>query len=155
AIMTVIAYAALQFRNIPIRRLILLCTGLAAIALTVRETQKLWIHHACNLCGTGTQYMLLFNLKQLANPLFWISLTGIFGFAWVLLILLWKDIPEAPRRALVWVGIPWTAAMLLNGVLRELRIFSELSVLIVLALATGVVQTLAKFGQKNKGAPVL
>jgi hypothetical protein len=156
AIMTVIAYAAFHFHTVETRRLATLCVAFGAIAVAVREAQKLWILHAClDTCPTGTQTQLLFNLKQLFNPLFWASLPCVFGFTWILIALLWKDMPIAIRRANVWVGVPWIAAMFWSGILRELRIFSELSVLAVLAIATGTVHMLAKQQQKREDAPVL
>ncbi len=155
AIMTVIAYGAFQFARVGTRRLAILCVAFGTVAMAVREAQKIWILHACiGTCGTTTQTQLLFNIKQLVNPLFWASLPGVFGFTWVLLIFLWKDIPTAIRRAMMCVGIPWIAAMLLSGILRELRIFSELSVLVVLAIATGTVNALAKRQLQYKDAPV-
>jgi hypothetical protein len=153
AIMTVIAYAAFQYTHMQTRRLAILCGSFATVALVIREIQKAWILHVChNMCGTGTQHLLLFNLKQLLNPLFWLALAGVFGFAWVLLVLLWDDIPPRIRRAVVWVGAAWIAAMLWNGILRELRIFSELSVLVVLSIATGAAHYLANMRHK-KDAP--
>lgn len=80
------------------------------------------------------------NMRQMANPLFWLSISSVFAYAWMALVTLWKDIPLAVRRAVLWVFLPWCCAMVYAGILRELRIFSDLSVLVVLAVATGLQQ---------------
>ena len=61
-----------------------------------------------------------------------------FGFAYVAVILLWRFIPARIRITSIAVFILWSAGMSVVGVLREVRIFSELSALVLLMVGAGV-----------------
>jgi hypothetical protein len=78
------------------------------------------------------------NLRQLLNPLFWLSVSSVFGYGYVAVLLFWRDIPKRIRVTTVLVFAGWIAAISVFGVVREIRIFSELSVLLLLAAALGV-----------------
>ena len=114
------------------------CAGMAALAIGVRLAQWAYIRHICSSCHEMAQNQLHENLHQLPNPLFWLSESSVFGFAYVAAIIFWRDIPRRLRiTGLVVYGI-WLAGMMVVGVMREVRIFSELSALLLLMVASGV-----------------
>ena len=78
------------------------------------------------------------NIHQLLNPLFWVSELSVFGFAWVAVILLWRFVPWNVRATSIVIFVLWSVAMTVTGVLREVRIFSELSAVAFLVIGLGV-----------------
>ncbi len=78
------------------------------------------------------------NMQQLVNPLFWVAEFAVFGFAYIALFFFWRYVPRQVRATAMAVSGLWLLAMLGTGVLREVRIFSELSALLLLVIALGV-----------------
>ena len=138
AMVAVAIYFGLQYGRAPMRRLVALCVGMWTVALGVRALQRVEIHHQCATCSTAMENQLRENLHQMVNPLFWLSETAVFGFAWVAAVLFWRYVPRALRWTMVLVSLGWVAEMAMVGVLREVRIFSELSGVLLLVVASGV-----------------
>ncbi len=137
AVMAVFVYLGLQYGR-PLRHLIPMCAGMGAVALAVRLVQRAHILHICSECIGTVQNQLTNNLHQLTNPLFWLSELSVFGFAYVGAILFWRFVPIHVRVMAVAVYALWIGAMSFSGILREVRIFSELSALVLLVVALGV-----------------
>ena len=138
AAMAVLIYLGLQYGRCPLRRLMTMCAGMGAVVVATRLAQQAYIHHICPGCHGMLEDQVAGNLHQTANPLFWLSELSVFGFAYVAAILFWKYVPKQLRITSVGVYVLWVAAMCFAGVLREVRIFSELSALLLLVVGTGV-----------------
>ena len=142
ACMAILIYFGLHATRTNLRRLIPLCAGMATIVLAVHLGERALIHHVCSFCTGEAQNQLTYNLSQLSNPLFWLSESTVFGFGYVALILLWHFIPRRLRLTAAATYILWLAGMSRVGILREIRIFSELSALLLLLVAVGLNQCL-------------
>lgn len=138
AAMAVLVYLGLQYGKRPLRSLLPMCAGMGAVVLAVRLSQQAYIHHVCPACHGMLQNQVAENLHQAANPLFWLSELSVFGFAYVAAMVFWKHVPKQLRITSVGVYVLWIVAMCFAGVLREVRIFSELSALLLLVVGTGV-----------------
>ncbi len=138
AIVAVLVYFGLQYGRKPMAQLLAQCTGMGLLGLGVRAGQRLEIHHVCPTCSGAMQNQVLENLHQMKNPLFWLSETAVFGFAWVAAVLVWRYVPRRMRWLAVAVYALWLGEMSVVGVLREVRVFSELSALLLLVIATGL-----------------
>lgn len=75
------------------------------------------------------------NLSHLANPIYWPSLLSNFAFLWLPLIFGLRYVRHPGLRYTPLVAIPWLAAMMLVGVLVEMRVFGELVSLFAIVLA--------------------
>ncbi len=138
AVMAILFYFGLQYGRRPLGRLLLQCGGMGLLAVGVRLAQRSYIHSLCPTCHGMVQDQVSENLRQLLNPLFWLSVSSVFGYGYVAVLLFWRDIPKRIRVTTVLVFAGWIAAISVFGVVREIRIFSELSVLLLLAAALGV-----------------
>ena len=138
AIVSVLVYFGLRYRPGQRKRLVALCGCMAAAAIAVRLLQTAYIHRICPACIGMPQNQLSLNLHQLTNPLFWLSEASVFGFAYVATILFWRYVPGQVRLTVLAVCGLWIAMMAMTGVLREVRIFSELSALVLLVVGLGV-----------------
>jgi hypothetical protein len=138
AAMAIFIFLGLQYGRYSLRRLLSLCAGMGGLVIMIRLAQGGYIHHLCSSCGAMAQNQLSENLRQLPNPLFWLSESAVFGFAYVAVILFWRFIPMRVRITSTAVFALWSVAMLKAGILREVRIFSELSAVVLLAIGLGV-----------------
>jgi hypothetical protein len=138
AIMAILVYFGLQYGRKPLPRLLVLTGCMAAVALTVHFADLQYLRHICPACNFSSQNQIAENVRQLPNPLFYVSEASIFGYAYVPLIIFWRYIPERYWKTSVVVGALWFVAMFLVGVLREVRIFSELSGLVLLMSAAAL-----------------
>lgn len=144
AIMAIPVYFGLQYGRRPHKRLFALCAIFSILALATRLGQWAYLRSLCSGCSHQMENHLSGNLHQFGNPLFWVSILSTFGFAYVASFFLWRYIPAHVRRTVIVVFLLWSAAMLYAGILREVRIFSELSALLFLANALGLHHWLAK-----------
>ncbi|HEY0758787.1 MAG TPA: hypothetical protein VGD59_05985 [Acidisarcina sp.] len=138
ACMSILIYFGLHIGRTALGRLAALCAGMAATVLAVRLAERALIHHVCSTCTAQAQHQLSGNIAQLANPFFWLSATSVFGYAYVAVILLWRYIPVRLRITASVTYVAWLGGMSVVGILRELRIFSELSALLLLLVAVGL-----------------
>ncbi|MBB5061691.1 hypothetical protein [Granulicella mallensis] len=101
---------------------------------------RLWLHHhflqngfeAGQQGGGFFDLHLLHNLKSLLNPFQWPLLLGLFGFTLPLLIHSYRWISDRALARSVAILLPlWALAMLLVGVVVEIRVFDELTVFLV------------------------
>jgi uncharacterized membrane protein len=138
AAMAIFIFFGLQYGRYSLPRLISLCGGMGALVVAIRLAQRVYIHHICSSCGEMTQNQFSENVRQMFNPLFWLSESAVFGFAYVGLFLFWRFVPVRVRVTSIAVFALWGAAMLAAGVLREVRIFSELSAVVLLVIGSGV-----------------
>lgn len=141
--LTILIYFGFHVGRVPLTKLLSFCAVMTAMVICLR-----WIQHSifCPSCPMA-QDQLSYNVHQLANPLFWISVASVFGFGYVPLLLFWRNIPTRVRLTCVIVFAVWAVGMAKVGILREIRIFSELSILILLmttlAFATAAERALA------------
>lgn len=142
ACMAILIYFGFQVNRGNLRRVVAICAGMAVIPLAVHLGEHALIHHVCSGCTGQAQNQLAYNLSQLANPLFWLSESTVFGFGYVALILLWRLVPMRLRVTAGATYVLWLGGMTVVGILREVRIFSELSALLLLLVATGLNQWL-------------
>jgi hypothetical protein len=138
AAMAVLLYLGLQFGRRPLGKLIAWCCGMGAVVFAVRMGEAAYIHHVCTGCHGFAQNQIHENVHQLVNPLFWASELAVFGFAYTALFFFWKYVPQQVRATAMVISGLWSMAMLVTGILREVRIFSELSALLLLVIALGV-----------------
>ncbi len=104
---------------------------------------RLWLHHHFLRNGfeagqQGGFFDLHFahNLKSLLNPLQWPLLFGLFGFTLPLLIHSYRWIGDHALARSVAILLPlWALAMLIVGVVVEIRVFDELTVFLVPCIA--------------------
>jgi hypothetical protein len=76
-------------------------------------------------------FQLVHNLKSILNPFQWPLLLGLFGFTLPLLIHSYRWISDRALARSVAILLPlWTLAMLVVGVVVEIRIFNELTAFI-------------------------
>ena len=96
---------------------------------------RLWLHRLFlhNPLDPGHHsgffdFQLVHNLKSLLNPFQWPLLLGLFGFTLPLLIHSYRWISDHALARSVAILLPlWALAMLVVGVVVEIRIFSELT----------------------------
>lgn len=138
AAMAVLVYLGLHYGRRSLPSLMTMGAAMGAVVVAVRLAERAYIHHICQACGGMLEDQLANNIHQTANPLFWLSELSVFGFAYVAAILFWKYVPKQLRITSVVVYVLWVAAMCFVGILREVRIFSELSALLLLVVGTGV-----------------
>ncbi len=138
AAMAIFIFLGLQYGRYSLRRLLSWFTGMGVTVVAIRLVERAYIHHICSSCGEMTQNQLSENIHQMFNPLFWLSEASVFGCAYVAVILFWRFVPMRVTVMSVGVFAPWGAAMTVAGVLREVRIFSELSAVVLLVIGLGV-----------------
>lgn len=138
AAMAVLVYLGLHYGRHPLRRLMTMGAGMGAVVVAIRLAEQAYIQHICPACHGMLEDQVAGNLRQTADPLFWLSELSVFGFAYVAAILFWKYVPKQLRITSFGVYVLWVTAMCFAGVLREVRIFSELSALLLLVVGTGV-----------------
>jgi hypothetical protein len=134
----ILIYFGLQFGRRPLGRLVTLCAAMTALVVAIRTAQRLYLSHATAMVQDMSQNQLRENLLQMRNPLFWVSEVSIFGFAWIAAVAFWRYVPARVRVMSATVFLLWFFAMTVAGVLREVRIFSELSALLLLVVGLGV-----------------
>ena len=103
---------------------------------------KLYLQHifAGNPVEAGSQhlyYKLSYNLHELAKPQQWPVLLSVFGFTLPLTLAWRKWMRNTAMEREVYLLAVWFAAMMLLGVIVEIRIFSEL--IAYMALAVGLI----------------
>jgi hypothetical protein len=138
AAMAIFIFFGLQYGRRSVVQLLSICTGMGALVIAIRLAQRVYIHHLCSSCGAMAQNQIAENIHQLFNPLFWISGSAVFGFGYVAAILVWRFVPWGVRATSIGIFALWSAAMIVTGILREVRIFSELSAVVLLVVGLGV-----------------
>ena len=138
AAVAIFIFLGLQYGRYPLLRLISLCAGMGALVIVIRLAQRTYIHHLCSSCGEMAQNQFSENVHQISNPLFWLSESAVFGVAYIAAILFWRFVPVRVRVTSIAVFALWGATMTVTGILREVRIFSELSAVVLLAIGLGV-----------------
>ena len=138
AIMGVLVYFGLWYGRRGLPRLLAICGGMAALAIGMRLLERVYLHHLCANCEGMAQNQLRENLRQFPNPLFWLSELSVFGLAYAAAIVFWRYVPRQVRVTAIAVYGLWLAGMMVAGILREVRIFSELSALLLLVVALGI-----------------
>ena len=103
---------------------------------------KLYLRHifAGNAVEIGSEhfyYKLSYNLYEILKPQQWPVLLSVFGFTLPLVLVWRKWMRNAAMQREVYLLAVWFAAMMLLGVIVEIRIFSEL--IGYMALAVGLI----------------
>ena len=123
-----------------LRRILPLSLLQAAVWISVKLWLRAHFHANATQSGGNGLFQTVFgtNLHFLANPAQWPLLASLFGFLWPVLIIGRKHLsPSALRTACVVIIPAWFALMMVVGIIVEVRVFSELSALV--ALAVGVI----------------
>ena len=136
--LTILVYFGLQLGRRSLPSLIAICSLASAVTLATRVLARHILLHTCPTCDIQFEHHLKENLHQLRNPFFWLAELSVFGFCYVAFILFWRYIPRRVRLTFFSVYCIWVFGMTFVGILREVRIFSELSALLLLAVALGV-----------------
>jgi hypothetical protein len=138
AALAVLLYFGLHVTRHSIARMLAICFAFGLETIVIRLAERHYLNSLCFGCATAPQYQLPMNLRQLVNPLFWASALAVFGYAYVAAILCWRFVPMRVRRTSLLLGGLWTITMMITGVMREIRIFSELSAVLLLVITMGV-----------------
>jgi len=120
-----------ESRSVALRRI----APHVALQAIVWFALRLWLHRLFlhNPLDHGQHsgffdFHLAHNLKSLLNPFQWPLLLGLFGFTLPLLIHSYRWISDSALARSVAVLLPlWAVAMLVVGVVVEIRIFNELT----------------------------
>ena len=131
------------------QKLLVFSAAMSGLACAVKYATIHLLPLPAPVTGTLVINQLSYNFHQLLNPLFWVSLVSLFGYLWIPLLLLWKEIPRRLRLTFASLFALWFAAMFYAGVLRELRVFSELSPLLLVALASGLANRFPRLKQAS------
>ena len=115
--MAILIFLGLQYGRYPLTRLLSLCTGMGALVVAIRLAERGYVHRICSSCGVMAQNQLSENIHQMFNPLFWLSESAVFGFAYIAVILFWRFVPKRVRFTSIVVFVLWAAAMIVAGVL--------------------------------------
>ena len=117
--------------------LVLYASGLLAIFAAIKYLLYRWLYHPCPGCPVIGLDKLRYNAGQLFNPLFWMSFLSMFGYLWVALVLLWPWVSRRFRYTFAITFACWFVVMFRFGILREVRLFAELSTLLLIVIAQG------------------
>jgi hypothetical protein len=137
AAMAILLFFGFEYGRRPLGSLAAICAGMSGMVVGIRILQRAYILHLCAICQQMAQNQLVNNLHQLPNPLFWLSELSVFGYAYIAAIVFWRFIPVRVRVTSMAVFALWLSVMTIAGVLREVRIFSELSALLLLMVGLG------------------
>jgi hypothetical protein len=127
--------------------------ALAAVWILI----KLYLHHlfAGNQAEIGSDsfyYKLAYNLHTILKPQQWPVLLSVFGFTLPLVLIYKRSMKNAAMERAIYLLAAWFAAMMLVGVIIEIRIFSEL--ISYMSLAVGLIvyhRFLAEASQPGTG----
>ena len=153
AIYALLLFLLLNIGRQPAAKLLAYGAGLTAVFAGIKYALYVLLHQSCQGCPALAENQLGYNLRQLANPVFWVAAASVFAYAWVALFPLWKHIDTRLRRSftvLIWL---WTVPMFLVAILRELRVFAELSPFLIVLLANGLSGYLASRNGRVVGRP--
>lgn len=114
------------------------CAALGLVALAIKYVLYRLLYQPCPECVVLAESHLMANLTQFANPLFWISFASTFAYLWIVLLCLWRQTDERLRRAFAVLFAVWFAVLLKTTIMRELRLFGDMSPFFVVVLASGV-----------------
>jgi hypothetical protein len=138
AVVGVLLFFLLQARKHNWQRVVAYCFTLLLIFAGTKYVLYMVLNRPCRACAGLVENHLSENLVQLVNPLFWVSIVSLFAYLWIGLALLWAWIAPRLRYAfLITAGI-WTLIMLAVGLIREIRVFSELSALLIVLIGSGL-----------------
>jgi len=114
------------------------CAALGLVAMAIKYVLYRTLYQPCPECVVLAESHLLANLTQFANPLFWISFASTFAYLWIVLLCVWRLADERLRRAFAILFAVWFAVLLKTTIMRELRLFGDMSPFFVVVLASGV-----------------
>lgn len=149
AAMAIFLYFGLHVRRSNLVKMLAICTAFGLEVIAIRLGQSFYLNSLCPGCASPPEHHLLLNLKQMANPLFWAALPGVFGFAWVAALVFWRYVPLRTRRTVAGLSAGWFVVMMVTGIIREIRIFSELSGPLLIVVAQGLSGWLAQKKTEN------
>ncbi len=101
--------------------------------------------YAGGLFGLRLQENFIF----LTHPQNWPNLLSSGGFLWVTLFATYKYLPKGPLRRTLWVAVPWVVLMGCVGLLTEVRVFGELTILLAILSAVGIARYLKAHGFRS------
>ena len=149
AIMAIPLTLFLNWKKEDAKKLLAFCFLAGALALAVKYTVVSLVPHYFHVEREIFSNKLYENARQIVNPLAWISMPSIFGYMWIPLILVWRNIAPRLRYSFAMIAFLWLIVMIPVGVIRELRIFSELSSFLIVALASGLANRFPRLKQAS------
>jgi hypothetical protein len=138
AAMAIFLYFGFHVNRRNLHKVIGLCTAFGLETIAIRFGQSCYLNARCAGCAGPPEHHLGMNLRQMANPLFWAAFPAVYGFAWVAALIFWRFVPVRTRRTVGGLFAAWFLVMVVTGVIREIRIFSELSAPLLIVIAEGV-----------------
>ncbi|MBS1798807.1 MAG: hypothetical protein JSS95_03180 [Acidobacteria bacterium] len=138
AAMAIFLCFGLHVRRTNLVKILATCTALGFEVIAIRLGQSFYLNSLCPGCAGPPEYHMGMNLRQMANPLFWAALPGVFGFAWVAALIFWRYATLRTRRTVAGLFAVWFVVMMVTGIIREIRIFSELSAPLLIVVAEGL-----------------
>ncbi|MBT9331359.1 hypothetical protein [Paracidobacterium acidisoli] len=137
-VIAILIFFLLQIRQDNWKKVVSYCAFLSVLFVIIKYLLFRELYQPCAHCGNLMQNQLRSNLSQLVNPLFWISIFSVFAYLWVAVVALWPWISQRMRYTFAITAAAWGLLMFGAGILREIRIFSELSALLVVVIASGL-----------------
>jgi len=90
------------------------------------------------------------NLENLVSPQYWPSMLSVVGWLWLAVLFRWRFLNRSDiRRTLLVVSPVWFLAMLVGGRLTEVRLFGELTLVFVVAVAIILKNWLVERGYRS------
>jgi hypothetical protein len=145
AVFGILLFFLFNFRRDRWRGLTLYCVAMGGLALAIKYLLYRILYHPCPACPILGENHFYYNLTQLVNPLFWVSIASTFAYLWVLLAFLWKKSDRRLKYSFLCVFAVWLLLLFKTTILRELRLFSDLSIPFVVTLGSGIMVWLATF----------
>jgi hypothetical protein len=140
AVMGILIFFLLQIKRDNWQRVVAYCVFLGLLFAGIKYLLYRELYRPCVHCAGLAQDQLRSNLMQSLNPLFWISILSLFAYLWIALVFLWPWISRRLKYTFCVTAAAWLLIMLGAGILREIRIFSELSTLVIVLIASGLHQ---------------
>lgn len=138
AAMAIFLYFGFHVNRGSLYKITALCTAFGLETIVIRVGQSLYLNARCPGCSGPPEHHLGMNLRQMGNPLFWAAFPAVYGFAWVAAFIFWRFVSARTRRTVGGLFAAWFLVMLVTGVIREIRIFAELSAPLLIVITEGV-----------------
>jgi hypothetical protein len=75
------------------------------------------------------------NIRSLASVIQWPRYASVFAYLWIAVWAGWTRLSSKPLRQLYWVCPLWLIGMMIVGRIGEIRIFNELTPMVVVSVA--------------------
>jgi hypothetical protein len=108
----------------------------------------------CNVAGLFKN-SIGFNLHALLKPTSYVMLAAVYGYLWIPLLVMWRDIASRRLVALLWLVPIVHVAMLIPGEIVEIRIYAEMLPLVIWGVMAGLLGRLTvRRSERERGLAV-